>query len=61
MESNFNVIYCADDKEYRVDCHICDKLCIDRFYKNHLKPQSHTNVIRKREQLNEAFNIISQY
>ena len=57
---NQQVIYCEDD-EYRVNCSICDKLCIDRFYKNHLKSQTHINIFREREQLNEAFNIISQY
>ena len=30
------VIYCEDD-EYRVYCEVCDKLCIQRFYKNHFK------------------------
>ena len=30
---NQEVIYCADDDEYRVYCEICDKLCIERFYK----------------------------
>ena len=49
------VIFCEDD-EYIVYCHICDELCIDRFYKNHLKSQTHTNKIRKREQLNKSFN-----
>ena len=49
MDSTYNVIYCADDNEYRVYCHICDKLFIDRLYKNHLKSQTHTNNIRKRE------------
>ena len=29
--------------EYRVYCNICDKLCVERFYKNHLKSQTHTN------------------
>ena len=24
------VIYCADDDEYRVYCEICDQLCIKR-------------------------------
>ena len=61
MDSNYNVIYCPDDNEYRVYCHICDKLCLDRFYKNHLKSQTHANNIRERAQLNEAFHIISQY
>ena len=49
---NQEVIYCADDDEYRIYCNICDKLCIDRFYKNHLKSQTHINNIRKRQQLN---------
>ena len=40
---NQEVIYCADDDEYRVYCKICDKLCIEGFYKNHLKSQTHTN------------------
>ena len=40
-------IYCEDD-EYRVYCHVCDKLCIERFYENHLKSQSHINNIHKK-------------
>ena len=46
------VIHCEDDGEYRVYCEICDKLCIERFYKNHLKSQTHTNNICKRAQFN---------
>ena len=38
---------------------ICDKLCIQRFYRNHLKSQTHTNIIRERQQLNESFQLIS--
>ena len=57
---NQQVIFCEDD-EYRVYCHICDNLCIERFYKNHLKSRTHTNNIRKREQLNKAFQVISQF
>ena len=34
---NQEIIYCADDNEYRLNCIFCDKLCIDRFYNNHLK------------------------
>ena len=34
---NQKFFYCADDEEYRVYCNICDKLRIERFYKNHLK------------------------
>ena len=39
-------IYCADDGEYIVYCDICDNLCIERFYENHLKSQSHTNNMK---------------
>ena len=48
---NQDVIYCADDYEDRIYCDICDKLCIERFYKNHLKSRTHTNNNRKRQQL----------
>ena len=30
------VIYCEDDGECGVYCDVCDNLCIERFYKNHL-------------------------
>ena len=40
------VIYC-EDGEYRVYCDVCDNLCIQRYYKNHLKSKSHINNIRK--------------
>ena len=43
MDSDYNVKYCADDNEYRVYCDICDKLCIQRFYENLLKSQTHIN------------------
>ena len=37
-ESDFHEVkYCADDNEYRVYCENCDKLCIERYFKNHLK------------------------
>ena len=52
-------IYC-EDGEYRVYCNSCDKLCIERFYKNHLKFRTHTNNISEREQLNKSFQVISQ-
>ena len=42
------VVYC-DDYEYRIYCDVCDKLCIERFYKNHLKSRTQTNNIRKRD------------
>ena len=53
------VIYCEDDDEYRVYCDICDSLCIQRFHKNHLKSQTHINNIRKIEDLNKSFEVIS--
>ena len=49
---NYEVIYCPEDDENRVYCNICNKLCIQRFYKNPLKSQTHTDNIRKREQRN---------
>ena len=27
----YEVLFCADDAEFRVYCDICDKLCIERF------------------------------
>ena len=52
------VIYC-EDGEYRIYCNICDSLCIERFYKNHLKSKSHINNIHKIEEINKAFEEIS--
>ena len=48
---NQEVIYCEDNGEYRVYCNICDGLCIERFYKIHFKPQTHTNDSHKGHQL----------
>ena len=56
---NQEVSFCADDGEYRVYCDICNKLCIEIYYKNHLKSQLHTNIIHIRQQLTESFQIIS--
>ena len=58
---NLGVVYCSEDDEYRVYCDICDKLCIETFYKKHLKTGTHTNNIRKREQLLKWFQIILYY
>ena len=41
-------IYCSGDDEYRVYCEVCDRLCIERYYKNQLKSGTHTNNIYKR-------------
>ena len=48
---NYEVIYCPKDNEYRVYCKFCDKLCIERYYTNHLKSQTPTNNIHKRQQV----------
>ena len=56
---NALIIYCEDEGEYRVNCDVCEKLCIERFYKNHLKSQTHINNIRKIEQLDKSFQVIS--
>ena len=52
---NQDVIYCDDDGEFRVYCYICDLLCIERFYKNHLKSGTHINNIHKRKQFNYCY------
>ena len=52
------IIHC-EDGEFRVYCDICDNLCIQRYYKNHLKSQIHINNIRKIEEINKAFEAIS--
>ena len=38
---NQEVIYCPEDDKYRVYYEVCDKLCIERYYKNHLKSGTH--------------------
>ena len=55
---NQEVIHCADD-EYRAYCENCAKLCIERYHKNHFKSATHNSSIRKRQQLNKSFQIIS--
>ena len=55
----YNIIYCPEDDEYRVYCEVCDKLCIQRYYKNHLKSKTHINNIHKIEQLDKSFQVIS--
>ena len=43
---NQNKIYSADDDEYRIYCDVCDKVAVDRYFNNHLKSQTHINIIR---------------
>ena len=45
---NYEVIYCPQDDENSVYCEVCDNLCIERFYKNHLKSQTYTNNKHKK-------------
>ena len=45
---NYEVIYSPEDDENLVYCEICDNLCIERFYKNQLKSQTHTNNKQKK-------------
>ena len=32
--SNYEVIYCPEDDEYRVYCDLCDNLCIEQLWKS---------------------------
>ena len=43
---NYEVIYFPEDDEHRLHCNNCDKLCIERHYKNPSKSQTQTNNIR---------------
>ena len=45
---NYEVIYCPEDDEYRIYCSVCDNLCIERYYKNHLKSGTHLNNFYKK-------------
>ena len=47
ITENQEVIFCPEDDEYRVYCDICDKLCTERYYRNHLESQTHTKIIQK--------------
>ena len=56
---NHLIVYCPEDNEYKVYCDVCDNFCIERFYKNHLKSNTHINNIHKIEKLNKSFEAIS--
>ena len=59
MESdNQEILYCEDDCEYRIYCDTCDKLCIERYYKNHLKSGTHTINFYKSQRLNNTNKFI---
>ena len=59
MDSENQLVIYYEDGECRAYCDICDSLCIQRFYKNHLKSKTHINNIRKIGELNESFQVIS--
>ena len=48
---NKEKIFYDDDGEYRNLCHDCDNIATDRFYDNHLKPQTSLNLFRRRQHL----------
>ena len=41
-------IYCPEDDTCRIKGNVCDKLCIDRYYSNHLKSTTHINNLKQR-------------
>ena len=47
-DNNQEAVYCEDDGKYRVYCNFGEKLCIERFYKNHLKSGTHITNSRKK-------------
>ena len=55
--SNYEVICCPEDDEYRVYCDNCHNQGKERFFENHLKSQIQTNNIRTREQLHKSFQV----
>ena len=59
MNSENQLIIHCEDGEYRVYCDVCGNLCIQRYYKNHLKSQTHIKIIHKIEKLNKSFEAIS--
>ena len=51
MNSDYNnqeVTYCDEDGDYRAFCNLCYKLCIEPFYKSHMKSSTHSTNIHKR-------------
>ena len=41
-------IYCPEDETYRICFNVFDRLCMDRYYNNHLKSQTHSKNLRKK-------------
>ena len=40
-------IHCPEDDTYRIYCDIWYNLCIDRYYQNHLKSQTHLKNLKR--------------
>ena len=59
MDCENQLVISCEDGEYRFYCDVCDNLCIQRYYNNHLKSKSHKNNIRKIDEINKAFEAIS--
>ena len=51
-KNNQEVFYCENDGEYRLYCKFFDKVCKERFYRNHLKSGRHITNIRKKQHSN---------
>ena len=50
---NYEVIYCEDDGEHRIYCSVCDKLCIETYYNNHLKSRTDLNIFYRSQRINK--------
>ena len=53
---SYEILNCPEEDENRVYCDVCDKFCIERFYKNHLKSQTHINNFYKRQIISNKMN-----
>ena len=41
-------LYYPEEDTYRIYCPVCNKFCIDIYYPNHLKSQTHLNKLRQK-------------
>ena len=51
---NREILYCADDDEYRKYCDICDEYCMERYCKIHFEPGTHPINFYERQRLNNS-------
>ena len=55
-------IFCPEDEIFRTFCAICDKLCIDRYYQNHIKSQTHLKKLKQKSlTIKYIFKFISNF